>query len=146
MKESTFISIGTKRTQSTKGFAGIVSSCSEISAISRIDDCPCHSLLFSISGRSASLKRIVKRTVFPLYSQAQTSTSMVWFGIRYTVYGISLSHMRGLDGDQEDNVVLPQRVPLLPHLHAVEVGQVKAHLRQHLHARTKPEVAYTRGR
>lgn len=40
--------------------------------------------------------------------------------------------MGGLDGDEEDDVVLSEGVPLVPHLHAVEVRQVERDLGQHL--------------
>ena len=42
------------------------------------------------------------------------------------------THVGRLDGDKEDDVVLPEGVPLVSHLHAVKVCEVKRHLGQHL--------------
>lgn len=51
--------------------------------------------------------------------------------------GAGSSHVGGLYGDQEDHVMLPKGVPLLAHVHPVEVGQVKAHLGENLGANDK---------
>ena len=42
------------------------------------------------------------------------------------------THVGGLNGDEEDDVVFSEGVPLVPHVHAVEVAQVKRYLGQHL--------------
>lgn len=60
----------------------------------------------------------------------RSSTSI--YAARHSGRLLLVTHVRGLNGDKEHDVVLAEGVPLLPHVHAVEVRQVQGHLGQHL--------------